>query len=188
MITGKKVILRTIFPDELDYVYGLITDINKKGPYWHLIIPPLNKFREEYRQTGFWSQEEGRVLILSREGDYVGEILYFRGLEYQSGYEVGYELFDMKYAGKGYMTEALKLFCAYMFAVRPINRLQVNVMSGNTASIRVAEKCGFTYEGTMRRATFHNGIYHDLKLYSILREECPSLESLLVKSDEAALP
>lgn len=183
MITGKKVILRTVAPEEVDYLYGLITDINKKGPFWHLQIPPLNKFREEYRKDGFWSLEEGRMLILSHEGDYVGEILYFKGLDYQSGYEVGYELFDMAYAGKGYMTEALMLFCAYMFAIRPINRLQVNVMSQNIPSSRVAEKCGFTYEGTMRQATFHNGVYHDLKLYSLLREECPSLESLLAKSD-----
>ena len=107
MIAGKKVILRTVNPEELDYLYRLITDINSKGEYWHLNIPPLNKFRDEYRETGFWSQDEGRMLILSMDGEYVGEILYFKGLDYQSGYEVGYELFDMKHAGKGYMTEAL---------------------------------------------------------------------------------
>lgn len=181
MIRGKKVILRTVIPEEVDYLYRLITDINKKGPYWHLQIPPLNKFRDEYRESGFWSREEGRMLILSLEGEHVGEILYFKGLDYQSGYEVGYELFDLAFSGKGYMTEALRLFCAYMFAVWPINRLQVNVMSDNIASSRVAEKCGFTYEGTMRQATFHNGAYHDLKLYSILRDECPPLNSLLAE-------
>jgi len=83
------------------------------------------------------------------------------------------------------MTEALMLFCANMFAVWPINRIQVNVMSGNTASIRVVEKCGFTYEGTMRQATFHNGVYHDLNLYSILRDECPSLDSLLPENSQS---
>lgn len=181
MITGKNVILRTISPEEVDYVYGLITNINKKGPFWHLHIPPLNQFRKEYREHGFWSREEGRMLILSLEGDYVGEILYFKGLDYQSGHEIGYELFDKSFAGKGYMSEALLLFCAYMFAVWPINRLQVNIMSQNIPSIRVVEKCGFTYEGTMRQATFHNGIYHDLRLYSLLRDECPPLESLITK-------
>jgi Acetyltransferase (GNAT) family. len=183
MIRGNNVILRTVNPEELDYVYKLITDINRKGPYWHLQIPPLNKFREEYRETGFWSRDEGRMLILSRNEEYIGEILYFKGLDYQSGYEVGYELFDLKHSGKGYMTEALRLFCAYMFAVWPINRLQVNVMSENIPSMRVAEKCGFTYEGTMRKATFHNGKYHDLRLYSLLREECPTLDSLLGKDE-----
>jgi len=79
------------------------------------------------------------------------------------------------------MSEALLLFCAYMFSIRPINRIQVNMMEGNIASERVAIKCGFTYEGTMRKATFNQGEYHNLKLYSLLREECPPLESLLRK-------
>jgi ribosomal-protein-alanine N-acetyltransferase len=171
MITGKRIILRTINPDELDYVYGLIHDLSVKGPYWHLAIQPLNKFREEYRQTGFWSQDEGRMLIVSHDGDYLGEIVYFKGLDYQAGFEVGYELFKQEYGGKGYMTEALQLFCGFMFATRPINRIQINVMSGNTASRKVVEKCGFVHEGTMRKATFHNGEYQDLELYSLLREE-----------------
>jgi RimJ/RimL family protein N-acetyltransferase len=52
-------------------------------------------------------------------------------------------------------------------------------MEGNLGSSRVAEKCGFTYEGTMRKATFNQGEYHSLRLYSLLREECPSLDELI---------
>jgi RimJ/RimL family protein N-acetyltransferase len=179
MITGKSIVLRTIHPHELDNVYELISSINKKGPYWHLAIQSSSEFIKDFQQNGFWSMDEGRMLILNKDGEYVGEILYFRGLDYQSGYEVGYELFDQQFSGKGYMTEALLLFCSYMFSIRPINRIQVNAMEGNTASCKVAEKCGFTYEGTMRRATFHNGQYHNLRLYSLLREECPPLQTLL---------
>ena len=119
------------------------------------------------------------MLIVSPDGEYIGELIYFKGLDYQSGYEVGYELFSPEFSGKGYMSEALLLFCAYMFSVYPINRIQVNTMEGNKASARVAEKCGFTYEGTMRKATFHQGKYHNLRLYSLLREECPPLEKLM---------
>ncbi len=179
MISGKNIILRTIKPNELDDIYKRITHINSKGPYWHLAIQSSGEFVKEFHQTGFWSLEEGRMLILTKEERIIGELLYFKGLDYQSGYEVGYELFSPEFSGKGYMSEALLLFCAYMFSIRPINRIQVNVMEGNLASQKVAEKCGFTYEGTMRRATFHQGEYHNLKLFSLLREECPPLSSLL---------
>jgi ribosomal-protein-alanine N-acetyltransferase len=182
MIAGKKVVLRTVRPEEVDYVHSLISDINRKGPFWHLTIQPLNIFRQEYAKSGFWGMDEGRMLVMSHDGDYLGEILYFKGLDYQSGYEVGYELFDVKFRGHGYMTEALSLFCSYMFAVRPINRIQVNIMSDNIPSIRVVEKCGFTYEGTMRSATFHNGRYHDLRLYSLLKEECAPFDMLMEQS------
>lgn len=182
MISGKKINLRNIGPHELNEVYNLITDINAKGPYWHLIIPSVREFHKEYEQSGFWGLDEGRMLIVTKSGEYVGEILYFKGLDYQAGYEVGYELFHPSYSGKGYMSEALLLFCAYLFSIRPINRIQVNVMEKNIPSQKVVEKCGFTYEGTMRKATFHNGEYHNLRLYSLLREECPPLENLLERS------
>lgn len=179
MIKGKKVVLRTIMEKDLELVYQLICDINSKGPYWHLIIPSDRDFKREFERTGHWGANEGRMLIMDYEEHYLGELLYFKGLDYQSGFEVGYELFHPSYGGKGYMSEALQLFCAYMFACYPINRLQVNVMKGNLGSRRVAEHCGFTYEGTMREATFHNGKYHDLELFSILRDECPPLSKLI---------
>ncbi len=180
MIIGKNIKLRTIQPHELDYIYERISHINSKGPFWHLTIESSGEFIKEFHRTGFWSMEEGRMLILSNDDLVVGELLYFKGLDYQSGYEVGYELFSPEHSGKGYMSEALLLFCAYMFSIRPINRIQVNLMEGNIPSQKVVEKCGFTYEGTMRSATFNQGEYHNLKLYSLLREECPPLKSLLL--------
>jgi RimJ/RimL family protein N-acetyltransferase len=71
------------------------------------------------------------------------------------------------------MTEALRLFSAYMFSAKPIARLQVNCFSENIPSRRTAEKCGYTYEGTMRKAVFCKGKFYNLDLFSIMREECP---------------
>ncbi len=180
MIKGKKVLLRTIKENDLDTVYNLICDINNKGAYWHLIIPSETEFRNEFFKSGLWGNNEGRMLIMDTTDTlYLGEILFFKGLDYQAGFEVGYELFHPSYGGKGYMSESLLLFCAYLFSCFPMNRIQVNVMKENIGSRKVAEKCGFTYEGTMRKATFHNGKYHDLDLFSILREECSPLDKLL---------
>lgn len=181
MIKGRKVLLRTIRESELKIVYNLICDINNKGPYWHLTIPSKSEFIKIFKEDGHWGQNKGRILIMDHNEQYLGQLLYFKGFAYQSGYEVGYELFHPSFFGKGYMKEALLLFCSYLFTVYPINRIQVNVMKGNIASRKVAESCGFVYEGTMRKATFHNGKYHDLELFSLLREDCPVLDTLLPK-------
>ena len=45
------------------------------------------------------------------------------------------------------------------------------IAEGNIASERVAQKCGFTYEGTARQAMFARGRHFDMKLYSLLRHE-----------------
>ena len=110
MIYGKSLILRTVYPHEVEHVYELITHINTKGRFWHLNFPSANEFMKDYNRSGFWGMDEGRMLIVSHEGDYIGELLYFKGLDYQSGYEVGYEPFDSTFECKGYMSEALLLF------------------------------------------------------------------------------
>lgn len=188
MLRGMKTMLRTVRSDELDLIFGLVTDINAKGEYWHLNVPSEREFRSEYEQTGFWAPEDGRLLICDLSGRIVGELFYFKGLDYQSGPEIGYEIFSPADYGKGFVSEALMLFVAWLFAVRPLNRVQVNLMAGNAGSRRVVEKCGFTHDGTMRQATFHNGRYHDLALYSMLREECPPLTSLLSHEPGPSLP
>jgi hypothetical protein len=46
-----------------------------------------------------------------------------------------------------------------MFELKPIQRLQICTASENEAARRVAEKCGFVFEGTMRKAYFARGKY-----------------------------
>jgi RimJ/RimL family protein N-acetyltransferase len=41
----------------------------------------------------------------------------------------------------------------------------------NIASERIAQKCGFTFEGVMRGMFFTNGQVRDAKMYSLLRAD-----------------
>lgn len=81
--------------------------------------------------------------------------------------------------GKGYTTEALKIFTAYLFELKPIKRLEIQLSKDNIPSRKVAEKCGFVYEGLKRQSVFSRGKYEDSLLFSLLREECPSLNEVL---------
>jgi RimJ/RimL family protein N-acetyltransferase len=69
------------------------------------------------------------------------------------------------------MTEALALLSRYLFTARNMRRLQLTAVVGNLASKRVAEKCGFTSEGIVRKAVFLHGGNLDLEWFSLLREE-----------------
>jgi hypothetical protein len=55
--------------------------------------------------------------------------------------------------------------------INSIHRVQLIIAEGNVASERVAQKCGFTYEGTVRQAMFTRGRHFDMKIYSLLRHE-----------------
>jgi len=75
------------------------------------------------------------------------------------------------YQNKGYTTEAVKAIKAYGFDTVGFNRIQVSCRHVNIPSKRVIEKCGFTYEGTLRRFFNHLGEFHDRLYYSMLSDE-----------------
>jgi RimJ/RimL family protein N-acetyltransferase len=59
--------------------------------------------------------------------------------------------------GKGVMTDAARMVCEFGFEVLGLERIEWWAGVGNEASWRVAEKLGFTREGTCRRRLPHRG-------------------------------
>lgn len=74
-------------------------------------------------------------------------------------------------AGNGYVTEAVQAVCEHAFERLGAVRLAIVTDRENTASRRVAERCGFTLEGTLRseRRDPH-GALRDTCIYSRLRD------------------
>jgi L-amino acid N-acyltransferase YncA len=59
----------------------------------------------------------------------------------------------------------------YLTGAKKQHRIHLVIVPGNEASRRVAEKCGFVPEGTVRGAFFNGGRNHDVLLYSLLRTD-----------------
>ncbi len=95
----------------------------------------------------------------------------FRG-NFQSAY-LGYQI-GAPHAGRGYMTEALKLVLKHAFRTLGLHRVEANVQPGNEASIRVVRRAGFTREGYSRRYLKIGGRWRDHERWAILREEWAS--------------
>ena len=171
MIRGENVTLRTVRESDLDNLFAHLSDIANRGEYFPIMIPSEAVFKKDFRDTGFWQENFGRLLICDKENRVVGSIWYFKTTSYYDALEIGYHLFEVGSRNKGLMTESLSLLVRFLFATKKINRLQLTVMLSNAASRRVAEKCGFKLEGIARGAIFHKGQNHDLEMYSILRDE-----------------
>ncbi|WP_215115268.1 GNAT family N-acetyltransferase [Exiguobacterium sp. s80] len=84
--------------------------------------------------------------------------------------ELGYAL-SRQFWGKGIVTEVVERVLDFGFEALQLERIQARCMEPNVGSARVMEKVGMTYEGTLRRLIFVKGTFHDVKMYSILREE-----------------
>ena len=179
MLEGHLINLRTLVENDMEEVFRLLSDIREKGEYWPVTLPSDPLHRQKFNETGFWDDTYSRLLITDKTSSTVGEICFFKNAHYRSGLEIGYHIYRRADRGRGFATEALRLFSAYLFELFPIPRLQITCIKGHTGSRRVAEKCGYKYEGLLRQGTFNRGQYHDLELFSLLREECPPLPPLL---------
>jgi [ribosomal protein S5]-alanine N-acetyltransferase len=181
MIQGKLINLRVVKQSDLDELIQLQSDVLERGEFLSPNLVNEVSYKKHYQETGFWNEDFGRLLITDKSGKLLGDIAYFKGVGYLPGYEIGYNIFKSEDRGKGYMTEALTLFSAYIFEVKTIHRLEVHADNGNMGSRKVAEKSGFTYEGMKRQAVFSRGEYGDLAIYSMLRHECPSFSKMIKK-------
>jgi RimJ/RimL family protein N-acetyltransferase len=174
IVKGKKVYLRTVREKDLDWLYEKTCDIELFGPYFPAWVSSESGFRESFRQTGFWTEADGNILICDPASEAILGMMYcFKTVPYWDCLEIGYRLFDPGVSGRGVMTEALSLLNYVLFSVRKINRLELKIYPENIASKRVAVKCGYRLEGVARGANFHHGQYLDMEVYSLLRGEGP---------------
>lgn len=178
MLAGKNINLRLIREEDLPFILEHEQNLEERGPYLPVGVPSELKFKKRYAETSFWEEHYGKLLITDKAGRILGDICFFRDSQHWEGYEIGYQIYDPKDRGKGYTAEAVRLFSAYLFALKPIVRLQIGVFKGNIPSRRVAEKCGYVLDGTIRKAFFARGKYFDLEILTLLREECPTLEEV----------
>jgi RimJ/RimL family protein N-acetyltransferase len=75
--------------------------------------------------------------------------------------------------GRGVATRALRLLTRWAAEEHGLARLQLIVEPENVASIRVAEKAGFTREALLRSYIELRGARRDVYLYALIREDTP---------------
>jgi RimJ/RimL family protein N-acetyltransferase len=84
--------------------------------------------------------------------------------------EVGYLV--APYArGNGIASEAVAAISRWVLVDQGFRRLQLTAAVGNTASRRVARKCGFVEEGVLRQAGYTHSGQVDLVMYSLLPDD-----------------
>lgn len=85
--------------------------------------------------------------------------------------ELGYSLSE-EYWGRGLMTEAAREVIRYGFDHLKLDLICICTGPENKRSQNVIRKCGFTYEGTLRRAyKIYDSTIRDVLCHSLLRED-----------------
>jgi putative acetyltransferase len=170
-IESDRLILRAWTPDDAEDMYDYA-----KSP---LVGPAASwKPHESIEETKAYlaqtiQDDDTWAIELKDEHKVIGSIgLHETAVD--SVRELGYVL-NPDFWGNGYMTEAVK--AALRFAFEDLQLIAVRVCRSvnNARSRNVIQRCGFRYDGTLRRdRQCYDGTVRDTCYYSMTREEWES--------------
>jgi aminoglycoside 6'-N-acetyltransferase len=123
-------------------------------------------------EDGFLSPDGGMLAILL-DGRHVGRVEWFARSWGRPATSSCWEIaigVSVEHRGRGIGSSAQDLLARYLFENTRAERVQASTDVENLAERRALTKAGFQEEGTLRRAQWRAGAWHDMVLYSRLRE------------------
>ncbi|MFF8672109.1 GNAT family N-acetyltransferase [Streptomyces sp. NPDC015242] len=167
-LTTDRLLLRTVGPRDTDAVYEACQDTDIQR--WTTIPSPYlrehaRNFTEQLAPGGWADGSMFTFGVFLPSGDLVGMLgLTMRGL---GTAEIGFWAAE-RHRSRGYITEAALAACRWAFVHGAIDRVEWRAEVGNRSSRAVAERAGFTVEGTLRAATNNKGVLRDTWIGSLL--------------------
>lgn len=126
----------------------------------------LDKYIESYDKSDYYRW----AIIEKNSGECIGQIAFFLVDSKNHFAEIEYCI-GSDFQCKGFATEATKAVIKYGFEKMNLHKIQICTKTINKPSKRVIEKCGFTYEGTLRDYFYMNGEYVGRLYFSMLKSE-----------------
>ena len=176
MIEGERVLLRPIGDTDWQVIekWGRCREA-LWGPFQRFQLDHLPLLREAYHQTGLLSRESGFLLIQAVEGDRVVGFVRYTMIQLPDADfpypEIGFGIPAMGDRGKGFAKEAVGLLVNYLLSGYAAERVAAFTEVENIPAQCVLEALGFQREGILRHASFRDGLWRDISVYSVLRGE-----------------
>lgn len=172
VLTTDRLILRPFTAADADTVQLAGAD-----PVTQTWLPLPRPYLREHalewcRDLTAQSRTSGRGLVRAVEagGTVVGAIDLKRTDWASRVAEIGYWTAPAS-RGRGLMAAATTALARWTLDAMAFARVELRIATGNLASVRVAEKAGFTREGVARSAGYVHGGRVDLAIYSLIRAD-----------------
>jgi ribosomal-protein-serine acetyltransferase len=116
------------------------------------------------------ARDAGRIYGIWLDGELVGGTL-FRVFEPRFGTaEIGVWI-SPEASGRGLITRAARRMIQWAIEKRGMHRIEWRCVPTNERSIAAAKRLGMTLDGVLREAFPHNGVNHDVQVWSLLADE-----------------
>ena len=135
----------------------------------HKTIADTEMFVRDYARCRYLEKTpEPYAITLRGDPRPVGAVGCFWASVPNRTMELGYWLAE-PFWGKGLTAEACRAVVDSAFFAHQPRRIQARVIAGNVASVRVLEKIGFAFEGTLRASLLRRGAFEDVMMFARVR-------------------
>lgn len=172
IIKYENITLRAIEENDLELLKDMINDPEIENMTGGYSFPVSTYQQSKWFESLLNSKNELRLIIDTEDYGAIGTIMLTeidwknRTAETHTKITSNNDL-----RGNGYGTKAAKALYRYAFEQLNLNCLYSQTISYNIASQRVREKCGFKKEGILRERVYKNNEYHDIIVWSLLKDE-----------------
>ena len=172
ILHGKKVRLRALEPEDLDFLYTIENDTN----FWKVSNTqvPFSRFLlKQYIENSHQDIYEAKQLRLIIEeiktGKAIGmiDLFDFNPQHHRAGIGI---LVDKKYQKVGFASDALSILIPYCFKVLNLHQIFANIIPDNHQSIALFSGFNFNKIGEKKDWLFINGAFKDEFIFQLINE------------------
>lgn len=162
---------------QIDFAEELFTLVDENRTYLREFLPWVDgtktvadsrNFLRDARRFSQGGQQFHTVIIYQNK---IIGLIGFNAIRknHQKG-EIGYWISE-NMQKKGIITKAANRLINYGFKHLNLNRIIIQASTQNIGSQRVAQRLGFTYEGTLRSDYLLNDEFIDMEVYGLLKKD-----------------
>ena len=167
----KKFFIRSLLPGDQEAFYRIYSDMDLCLNSGSLPVKSLEDAKSKLNRM--IEMGESFAIVSTETMEIMGVLSVRKDIHRYNNraYMLGYVL-EKQWRGQGIMPQAVQYMLKYLFMNMGADIVTAAHFPGNESSKRVLEKCGFTYEGTLRREyTRFDGQILDSCMYSITYDE-----------------
>ena len=160
-----------------EHAEGLLKAVDQNRDHLSRFLPWVGNMQEvtdfdqyiQYCMDLYDQQQEISFVILSDQ-TIVGRIGLHHINQQNKSAAIGYWL-NRDMEGEGIISRSCRQIIDLAFNELGLNRIEIKAAVENTKSQAIPERLGFQREGISRQSEFVNGIFLDLVVFSMLKEE-----------------
>lgn len=115
------------------------------------------------------------VLVIEADTDQgwlpLGNVSFMNIEDVNRQAEIGIVIGEKSQWNKGYGRDVMRTMLRFGFESLNLNRIYLRVHADNLRGIKSYEHAGFQHEGCLRQAIYKEGVYVDMLVMSVLRDE-----------------